>query len=54
MKFEIGKTYTFRNYSTEESLYLRKGDEKTCEKVDSLFGATEIIFDGDSADGEDN
>ena len=27
MKFEIGKSYTFRNYSTEESLYLRKGDD---------------------------
>ena len=31
MKFEIGKTYTFRNVSTEESVSFKKGDDGVYE-----------------------
>ena len=31
MKFEIGKTYTFRNVSTEESVSYKKGDDGVYE-----------------------
>ena len=36
MKFEIGKTYTFRNLRTEESNSFQKGGD---------FGMTTIVFD---------
>ena len=31
MKFEIGKSYTFKNFSTEEILTLQKGDDMATE-----------------------
>ena len=31
MKFEIGKSYTFKNFSTEEILTLKKGDDTATE-----------------------
>ena len=49
MKFEIGKTYTFRNVSTEESVSFEKGDDGVYEDRVWTGGTWTFTLDDEDA-----